>query len=230
MTESQNEKFMRLQLQIRNNSAAVQDYVSELADWTEEITQKDQQTKEKGSSATTPKTLPPIRSVQLEKERREYNKASSYVDSIRSKPKPSAQPEKTNPLDENSKDYKRDVTPMPTYYRKWDNFDVEGALNAVEKGENIGFDKTLSKTGDEITKSSKISQVYEPTAIDNDLDEEERAELEKQRMLKGTSGAKPNTKIVVKGGCTPTASSNIESLKKQGNTYFTSLDYEKAID
>ena len=230
MTESQNEKFMRLQLQIRNNSASAQDYISELSDWTEEIGEKDKHAKSKTNPKVTNKTLPPIRSVQLENERIEYNKGSSYVDSIKHKQKTTVTKEEVKPIDENSKDYKRDVTPMPTYYKKWDNFDIDGALNAVEKGENIGFDKTLSKTGEEITKTSKISQVYEPTSVESDLNDEERMQLEKERMLKGTSGAKPNTKIVVKGGSAPTAISNIESLKKQGNTYFASLDYEKAID
>lgn len=230
MTESQNEKFMRLQLQMRNNSNSIQDYVTDLSEWTEEISQKDKQVKGKGDQKTTAKTLPPIRSVQLEKERKEYNTASSYVDSIKNKTKVTVQQEKIKPVDETSKDYKRDVTPMPTYYKKWDNFDIEGALNAVEKGENFGFDKTLSKTGDEITGSSKISQVYEPTSIANDVESEDKALLEKERMMKGTSGAKPNTKIVVKGGSTPSTASNIESLKKQGNTYFVSLDFDKAID
>jgi hypothetical protein len=48
--------------------------------------------------------------------------------------------------------------------------------------------------------------------------------------VKGTSGARPNTQIVVKGGATPSPFSMIESSKKQGNSYFASLEYEKAID
>ena len=51
----------------------------------------------------------------------------------------------------------------------------------------------------------------------------------KEDMLKMTSGARPNTKMVVKGG-TIKPNSEAEILKQQGNSYFVSLDYTNAID
>lgn len=46
--------------------------------------------------------------------------------------------------------------------------------------------------------------------------------------MKLTSGAKPNTKIVIKGGTVkPTAEA--EHLKSQGNSFFSSLDYSNAV-
>ena len=48
-------------------------------------------------------------------------------------------------------------------------------------------------------------------------------------MMKLTSGAAPNTKLVIKGG-TVQKNSNAEFLKLEGNSYFTSLEYDKAID
>jgi hypothetical protein len=48
-------------------------------------------------------------------------------------------------------------------------------------------------------------------------------------MFRRTSGAKPNTKLVIKGG-TVKKSSMADTLKQQGNAFFMSLDYEKAID
>ncbi len=48
-------------------------------------------------------------------------------------------------------------------------------------------------------------------------------------MMQRTSGAKPNTKIVIKGGSVQ-KNSMAEQLKQQGNAYFVSLDYERAID
>jgi len=48
-------------------------------------------------------------------------------------------------------------------------------------------------------------------------------------MMKRTSGAKPNTKLVIKGG-TIKKSSQADTLKLQGNAFFISLEYEKAID
>mgnify|MGYP006098574417 CR=1 FL=1 len=47
--------------------------------------------------------------------------------------------------------------------------------------------------------------------------------------MKRTSGAKPNTKMVIKGG-TVKKSSQADQLKLQGNAFFISLDYVKAID
>ena len=47
--------------------------------------------------------------------------------------------------------------------------------------------------------------------------------------MKLTSGAKPNTKLVIKGG-TMKPNSEAEVLKQQGNSYFVSLEFEKAID
>lgn len=44
-----------------------------------------------------------------------------------------------------------------------------------------------------------------------------------------TSGAAPNTKIVIKGG-TQSQNASAEHLKSQGNSYFQSLDYQNAID
>ncbi len=43
-------------------------------------------------------------------------------------------------------------------------------------------------------------------------------------MLKLTSGARPNTKMVVRGG-TIKHNSEAEILKQQGNSYFVSLEF-----
>ena len=48
-------------------------------------------------------------------------------------------------------------------------------------------------------------------------------------MMQRTSGAKPNTSIVVKGGLRKPLSL-AEEFKSQGNSYFVSLEYSKAID
>jgi hypothetical protein len=48
-------------------------------------------------------------------------------------------------------------------------------------------------------------------------------------MMRLTSGAAPNTKIVIKGG-TQSQHANAEHLKSQGNSYFQSMDYQNAID
>ena len=48
-------------------------------------------------------------------------------------------------------------------------------------------------------------------------------------MMKRTSGARPGTKIVIKGGSVK-KNSQADTLKAQGNAFFISLEYEKAID
>lgn len=47
--------------------------------------------------------------------------------------------------------------------------------------------------------------------------------------MRPTSGARPNTKIVVKGG-TVKKSSRADELKQQGNAFFMSSLFDKAID
>lgn len=47
--------------------------------------------------------------------------------------------------------------------------------------------------------------------------------------MQRTSGAAPNTSIVVKGGLRKQVSL-AEEFKTQGNSYFVSLEYSKAID
>ena len=48
-------------------------------------------------------------------------------------------------------------------------------------------------------------------------------------MMQRTSGAKPNTKLVIKGG-TVKKNGQADQLKLQGNAFFISLDFNKAID
>ena len=48
-------------------------------------------------------------------------------------------------------------------------------------------------------------------------------------MMQRTSGARPGTKIVIKGG-TVKKSGQADQLKLQGNAFFLSLEFEKAID
>jgi tetratricopeptide (TPR) repeat protein len=58
---------------------------------------------------------------------------------------------------------------------------------------------------------------------------DEKPPQSQAEMMKRTSGAKPNTKIVIKGG-TVKQSSMADQQKLQGNAFFLSLEYDKAID
>ena len=68
---------------------------------------------------------------------------------------------------------KRDVTPMPDYYKAWDKFDVDESSDEDEQG----------------NKKQKKITYKEPEAPKSQAD-----------MMRPTSGAAPNTKIVIKGG------------------------------
>lgn len=64
---------------------------------------------------------------------------------------------------------------MPDYYKAWDRFDIDEALDSDEE----------KKT----TPSSSKITYKEPEPPKSQAD-----------MMRLTSGAKPNTKIVIKGG------------------------------
>jgi len=94
---------------------------------------------------------------------------------------------------------------MPDYYKAWDK---------------IGRDMDSDASGDE-----------------NDTGDAKRAKNPKWRdegkstaeMFKPTSGARINTEMVVKGARQQSVS-NAEESKLQGNAFFISLDYAKAVE
>jgi len=45
---------------------------------------------------------------------------------------------------------KRDTNPMPSYYKNWDNIDVEMISKQIDNDEAIGFDKTMNGRGKDI--------------------------------------------------------------------------------
>ena len=102
---------------------------------------------------------------------------------------------------------------MPDYYKNWDKF----ASKAVESeeldedGNRIVSTKTIVNKDDAVTKN------------------QERAKTQEE-FLAATSGARPNTKIVVKGAQTTHQRTLAEDYKNKGNSCFVSLDFEKAID
>jgi hypothetical protein len=69
---------------------------------------------------------------------------------------------------------KRDITPMFDYYKAWDKF-----------------------TKDEVDKEDSDNEIIEAK---NPTFEEKKGPMSQAEMMQRTSGAKPNTKIVIKGG------------------------------
>lgn len=137
---SANDKFFRIQQQIRQNSIGVQEYVSELSEFYEEIEEKDVKCK-KGDPLPVEK-LPPIRSTVLQEQSK-----GKYVKSERDLFVENALKQL-----ENRENLKRDTTPMPSYYKNWDSIDVNKEIEKIETGEIIGFDSTVANNGEKIEK------------------------------------------------------------------------------
>ena len=94
---------------------------------------------------------------------------------------------------------------MPDYYKAWDK---------------IGRDADDSDNSDE-NDTGDTNRAKNPKYRDEDKTTAE--------LFKSTSGAAPNTHIVVKGARQQQLSFAEES-KLQGNAYFISLEYSKAIE
>ena len=105
---------------------------------------------------------------------------------------------------EKEKELKRDTTPLIDYYKAWDKFADEAVNKEDDDSEIIPVDKIKP----EKERDGPMSQA---------------------EMMQRTSGAKPNTKLVIKGG-TVKNNTMADMLKQQGNAFFMSLEFEKAID
>lgn len=88
---------------------------------------------------------------------------------------------------------------MPDYYKAWDKF------------------------GKALDDEEKITVATNPKAVDP------KQPQNAAEMMAATSGAGPNTQIVIKGGLRKPVSL-AEEFKLQGNSYFISLEYSKSID
>lgn len=93
---------------------------------------------------------------------------------------------------------------MPDYYKAWDK-----------------FGKALDDQEDEDAPS--LLAAKNPKAVDV------AGPANAQEMMARTSGAAPNTNMVIKGGLRKQVTV-AEEFKQQGNSYFISLEYSKAID
>ena len=173
--------MMNFQKQIKNNSVDLQNLVSDLADWSEETIQKEQTRKTTGGSraaagqaaaTASRKPLPPIRNridIQNSLQTSERQAAAQAAAKKQAK-----QAQEQALIDK----AKRDTTPMPDYYKAWDKIGRE--LEEAEASD----DSDNNDTGDQFkAKNPKFVEDTRSTA----------------EMFKPTSGAAPNTTIVVKG-------------------------------
>ena len=107
-------------------------------------------------------------------------------------------------LEEKMKKYRRDNTAMPDYYKAWDKLSKSIDNDESDEEEVVGQD-------------GKVKAIRSPEP------------QTQEEMMRRTSGASPNTHIVVKGARRKNVTI-AEEFKQQGNSYFTSLEYSKAIE
>jgi hypothetical protein len=107
-------------------------------------------------------------------------KASVPLPPIRNKVELEKLKEKKKEAPKDEKELKRDITPMFDYYKAWDKF-------AVEEEE-----KNVENKGEEEAQGDFIE-------AKNPKPDAER-EMSQAEIFRRSSGAKPNTKLVIKGG------------------------------
>lgn len=173
--------------------------VNELADWSEEVTSK-----EKTRTAATKGQAGKGGSAASAKPLPPIRNRVDIRNSLAASEKVSQKSTAAGKSNYKEDVTKRDTTPMPDYYKAWDKIGRE-----IEE-----LDSSDEDTGDATrAKNPKFR-------------EENKSQAE---MFKPTSGAAPNTSIVVKGARQQQLSF-AEECKLQGNAYFVSLDYSKAIE
>ena len=101
---------------------------------------------------------------------------------------------------------------MPSYYRNWDKVDVEAEAAKIENDESVVFDRT-----------AKNQDKYKG------MSEDEIKQKQQEDFMKKTSGAKPHTSMVIKGGSMVSELDKVEIVKSQGNGHFKSQNFDKAI-
>ena len=180
------------------------EYLSDLVDWSGKANKKEKtgeykQTATKQSAAK----LPPIRNkIEVSESIKQAEKTQKKKGSDVDAKK--AASKSSMPVVEELEKFKRDNTAMPDYYKAWDKF-------SAKLDEEDSDEEKMNPKADKV----KYQAPKEPQT--------------QAEMMARTSGAAPNTQMVVKGGLRKVVSI-AEQFKQQGNSYFVSLEYSNAID
>lgn len=146
-------KAIELQMQMRQNSEDLQNFMRELETWEVDIKKKDEELRT-GSVTEPQKTLPPVRNRDYKKKRRVKGKVP----------------------DKNSQEEQKPVQRIKSYdYQSWEKFDVDKALETVDKeespesndsdSEEVQVDKDLAmkekEKGNQFFKDGKYDEAIE---------------------------------------------------------------------
>eukprot|EP00451_Oxyrrhis_marina_P010182 CAMPEP_0204318928 /NCGR_PEP_ID=MMETSP0469-20131031/6809_1 /ASSEMBLY_ACC=CAM_ASM_000384 /TAXON_ID=2969 /ORGANISM="Oxyrrhis marina" /LENGTH=522 /DNA_ID=CAMNT_0051300037 /DNA_START=8 /DNA_END=1576 /DNA_ORIENTATION=- len=176
---------IEVQKRIKDNATEIRSYFDDLYKWQDEV--KEQEAwRGTGAPATKAKFVPPPRTVAEAPQKKEAKKPAQ---------KPGAK---------TAEGLARDVTPMPTYYKNWDKFDV---------------DKELEKLDEEQEQAAKQSHHKPLTRDDGDINS------------KRTSTAQPNQRVNVKlGGRRRSPLDNAHTAKDEANKLFSSGRFREAYE
>lgn len=120
-------KAVELQLQMRQNAEDLHSFMRELDSWEEDIMKKDQQLRATGEQLGEEKKLPPIRNKDFKTKLREKNK----------KKQASASNGCGGGNGDDATGENKQVSKIKGYdYRSWDKFDVDKALEEMDKEES----------------------------------------------------------------------------------------------
>ncbi|XP_062850759.1 RNA polymerase II-associated protein 3 [Trichomycterus rosablanca] len=147
-------KALELQMQMRQNAEDVQNFMKELDSWEDDMKKKDEQLLT-GNPPDPEETLPPVRNKDYKKKRRVRSKAAA----------------------KNGQGEQKPVQRIKSYdYKSWDTFDVEKALDSVDKegsaaesnesdSEEIQVDRDLAmkerEQGNQFFKDGKYDDAIE---------------------------------------------------------------------
>lgn len=155
--------------------------------------------------------MPPIRNrVELDQHKMRKQQAIFEKEDIKKNSEKVKKQKQADGAKADQARLQRDTTPMFNYYKNWDKY-ADDALKELDK-----------ESDDDVDGGDGFIPAKKPTF-------EDEGPLSQAQMLQRTSGARPNTKVVIKGG-TIKKNTLADQLKAEGNAFFASLDFDRAIE
>ncbi|KAJ8411293.1 hypothetical protein AAFF_G00172990 [Aldrovandia affinis] len=129
-------KAIELQLQMRQNAEELHDFMKELDSWETDIKKKDEQLRSDGVGDTQQQSLPPIRNNDYRQKKREKSKL----------------------LDKNASNQPKQSRIKSSDYQSWDKFDVEKALESMDKEDSPESESDSEETGVPIDRAVALAE------------------------------------------------------------------------
>ncbi|KAI1882235.1 hypothetical protein AGOR_G00248600 [Albula goreensis] len=129
-------KAIELQLQMRQNAEELHDFMKELDRWETDIKKKDEELRSGSSGVPHQQNLPPIRNKDFRQKKREKKKLSS----------------------KNARNQSKQSRIKSYDYQSWDKFDVDKALESMDKEESPESESESEETGVPIDQDRALAE------------------------------------------------------------------------